>query len=183
MEASRPAVGRLPWISPIPTADGRPPAALRLGGLAGVKDEAEPHAAWGFGPGEGLPESRESLPQQMWGDCHITEPWAELAVPSECRGLLLSCASDISLSVCKIWWGWALDSWLWTTPGTGPLALPSSHEADAELALAIKSEWQECKSVCACAVPCWRFWCVHAFFFCCLFFLSSTKNLVVKLYF
>lgn len=68
-------------------------------------------------------------------------------------------------SVCKIWWGWALE----------PLALPSSHEADAELALAIKSEWQECKSVCFCVVPCWRFWCVHALFFL-LFFSLLNKE-------
>lgn len=81
MEASRPAVGWLPWISPIPTADGRPPAVLWLGRLAGVKDEAEPHEAWGFGAGGGLSESGESLLQQMWGDSHITEPWAELVIP------------------------------------------------------------------------------------------------------
>lgn len=81
MKASRPAVGWLPWISPIPTADGRPPAVLWLGRLAGVKDEAEPHEAWGLGAGGGLSESGESLLQQMWGDCHITEPWAELVIP------------------------------------------------------------------------------------------------------
>lgn len=68
---------------------------------------------------------------------------------------------------CKIWLCCALK----------PLVLLSSHEADAEPALAIKLALQECVSARACVcvrpVPCWRLWGVCGLLLLDFFFLKQ----------
>lgn len=138
----------MPWISPPPITDGGVWATLRPWGSLGCRmkqtccewREQQPIGVWGLGGG--LTESRASFLWLWWVDWHVTKPRSELAVPWEYRGILLR--RLFSLSECKIWQGWALKL----------LVLPSSYEADAEPAIAMKLARQECKSACTCVVPC-----------------------------